>query len=127
MPTETEKAIERVRHNVERCLYVGVEDTKELLAEHDRLKAENERLTTALAHTRANMDRLTYYNPEEDQLNVDLMVEEIKLALRPLPTPRTKEEDLLPAATAEQLAAKFDAWCRPLTPEEQEADNEPQE
>jgi len=33
---------------------------------------------------------------------------------------KREEDDLLPAATAEELAAKFTAWFRPLRPDEQE-------
>jgi len=84
MPSETERAIEWVRKQTmdrEEGWRPQILDVYHLLSEHDRLKAELERLTKALENTRANLDRMTYYDPEMDQFNVDLIVEEVKLAL----------------------------------------------
>ena len=119
MPSETEQAIERVRNDGPLWL---VDDVLELLAEHDRLKAELDRLTNdiqvmQMRHENAEKDvqhvskqlaRLTTLRPasEHDGNSKVLTWEDYgfpqaRFVLTtvprgdywtPLPTPRLKEE-----------------------------------
>ena len=118
MPSEIEKAIERVRM----WGWSAKSDLGLLLDEHDRLKVEIERLTGVL---KSLVERLHEVLADKNYQSVWQLayihgirykgptytkeLGDAERELTPLPTPREKETDLLPPATGEQLAAQFDA------------------
>jgi hypothetical protein len=122
--TETEKKVERARAAMAASWRPTSDDCQAMLDEHDRLKAELERLTTlrpASEHDGETRVLWWWQIPNCEKWFTSSASDDVLSGWwTSLPTPREKEDDLLPAMTAEQLASAFDALCRPLTAEEQE-------
>lgn len=88
--TKLQSILERVRHNVNCCECAHCADAKDLLAEHDRLRAELDRLTVLRpASEHGGLTRVLVWTHRIPYLVVATVQPDEEWT--PLPTPKQKD------------------------------------